>query len=89
MPVTIFFLKLLDVNSVDEHGQTLLHEIARDWNIDIAQFLFQHGIMIDVADNYGRTPLMVAASSNNVEMMTWLINHGGLNPTFIKLIHIE
>lgn len=72
------FLDRLDVNSVDVHGQTLLHEVAREWNVDVAQFLFQQGIMIDVADKYGRTPLMVAASSNNVEMITWLVNHGGL-----------
>ncbi|XP_066929755.1 uncharacterized protein [Clytia hemisphaerica] len=69
-------LKMADVNSVDVHGQTLLHEVAREWNVDVAQFLFQQGIMIDVADKYGRTPLMVAASSNNVEMMTWLVNNG-------------
>ena len=32
-----------DVNSTDKTGQTIFHEIARSWNIDVAKFLITNG----------------------------------------------
>ena len=32
-----------DVNTVDQHGQSMFHEVARSWNVDVAKFLLQHG----------------------------------------------
>lgn len=32
-----------DVNSKDKSGQTVFHEVARSWNIDVARFLIKHG----------------------------------------------
>lgn len=33
-----------DVNSTDKSGQTVFHEVARSWNVDVASFLIEHGI---------------------------------------------
>ena len=33
-----------DINSTDKTGQTVFHEVARSWNIDVATFLIKHGI---------------------------------------------
>ena len=33
-----------DINSADKTGQTVFHEVARSWNVDVAKFLIEHGI---------------------------------------------
>ena len=35
-----------DINTVDKHGQSVLHEVARIWHTDVAQFLLEHGKFI-------------------------------------------
>ena len=32
-----------DINSTDKTGQTIFHEIARSWNVDVAKFLITKG----------------------------------------------
>ena len=32
-----------DINIADQHGQSIFHEVARSWNIDVAKFLLQKG----------------------------------------------
>lgn len=32
-----------DVNSTDRNGQSIFHEVARSWNLDVATFLLEHG----------------------------------------------
>ena len=59
------------------HGQTIFHEVARDWSTDIAIYLLAKGAECDTADHYGRTPLFAAAASNHTEMIIWLVDVGG------------
>ena len=33
-----------DINSTDKTGQTVFHEVARSWNLDVATFLIKNGI---------------------------------------------
>ena len=68
-----------DLTSTDKHGQSIMHEVAREWDTGLAHWLFSQGAPIDVEDNWGRTPLFVAASSNHVPMVKWLIKNGGKN----------
>lgn len=63
----------------DEYGQSLLHEVVREWHTDVAQFLYNRKIDIHQTDRYGRTPLMVAAASDNDLMVKWLLQRGGMN----------
>ena len=32
-----------DINTADQHGQSIFHEVARSWNVDVAKFLLEHG----------------------------------------------
>uniref|UniRef100_UPI00398F4BB0 ankyrin repeat, PH and SEC7 domain containing protein secG-like isoform X2 n=1 Tax=Pristiophorus japonicus TaxID=55135 RepID=UPI00398F4BB0 len=68
-------LKGAKVSTADKHGQTVLHEVARNWHVDIASFLIERGAKVDHADNYGRTPLHVAAALNYVEMIALLLQN--------------
>ena len=35
-----------DINSTDKTGQTVFHEVARSWNIDVARFLIKYGMYV-------------------------------------------
>lgn len=32
-----------DINCMDTNGQTIFHEVARSWNVDVALFLVENG----------------------------------------------
>jgi ankyrin repeat protein len=32
-----------DINCMDTNGQTIFHEVARSWNVDVARFLVENG----------------------------------------------
>lgn len=61
------------VHTTDRHGQSALHEAARDWDLGIAEFLLKYGLDVNIADKYGRTPLHVAAAVDYPEMVQFLI----------------
>ncbi|XP_035826485.1 uncharacterized protein LOC101851051 isoform X3 [Aplysia californica] len=65
-----------DINCTDKYGQTVLHEVARAWHVDVASFLLEHGADVDKKDNYGRTALHVAAAVDYPEMVNLLIEGG-------------
>ncbi|XP_071119382.1 transient receptor potential cation channel subfamily A member 1-like [Haliotis cracherodii] len=65
-----------DINCRDKYGQTILHEIARQWDVDVAKYLLKLGAAVDMADKYGRTPLHVAAASDYPQMIKLLIDSG-------------
>ena len=33
-----------DINTADKYGQTIFHEVARSWNVDVARFLLNRGM---------------------------------------------
>ena len=39
-----------DISSTDKNGQTVFHEVARSWNVDVAKFLIKHGTNL-ILDN--------------------------------------
>ncbi|XP_028405944.1 uncharacterized protein LOC114528490 [Dendronephthya gigantea] len=65
-----------DVNSADKTGQTVFHEVARSWNVDVAKFLLNHGANVNQQDQYGRSPLHVAAAVDYAEMVDFLLENG-------------
>eukprot|EP00058_Branchiostoma_floridae_P024192 XP_002609682.1 hypothetical protein BRAFLDRAFT_123581 [Branchiostoma floridae] len=65
-----------NVNSTDRYGQSVLHEVARAWHIDVAKFLLGKGMDPNQKDVYGRTALHVAAAVNYPEMVEFLVQHG-------------
>ena len=67
------------VNSTDKHGQTVFHEVARNWHPDVAYFLLQKGANINKPDKWGRTPLHSASAVDHAEMVEFLLRNGGKN----------
>ena len=65
-----------NINFTDKHGQTILHEIARAWHMDVAKFLLTHGSDINKGDKKGRTPLHLAVSVGYTDMITFLLENG-------------
>lgn len=66
-----------DLNFMDRYGQTVLHEVARIWHVDVAKFVLENGGDVNSADDYGRTPLHVAAAVDYPEMVEFLVSNGG------------
>ncbi|XP_028395796.1 transient receptor potential cation channel subfamily V member 3-like [Dendronephthya gigantea] len=65
-----------DVNSTDKSGQSIFHEVARSWNLDVALFLLEHGADLNQQDKFGRSPLHVAAAVDYSDMVRFLVKHG-------------
>ena len=38
------FTSGVDVNVTDRYGQSIMHEVARIWHVDVARFMIKHGI---------------------------------------------
>lgn len=66
-----------DLNFTDRYGQTVLHEVARIWHVDVARFVLENGGDVNRADDHGRTPLHVAAAVDYPEMVEFLVSNGG------------
>ena len=79
--IDLVFLKSLvdsgvSINSRDQHGQTILHAIVRDWHSDVALFLIRSNADVNAQDQHGRSPLHLAAALNNLEMVEVLLRNG-------------
>ena len=66
-----------DVNFTDRYGQTVLHEVARIWHVDVARFILENGGDVNKRDEFGRTPLHVAAAVDYPEMVEFLVSSKG------------
>lgn len=62
-----------NVNVTDKYGQTIMHEIAKNWHTDVAKYLIKRGALHEAKDRYGRTPLHLASAVGHVEMIEFLI----------------
>jgi ankyrin repeat protein len=67
----------IDINYRDEDGNTLLHSVAYEGDLNLAQRLLDEFHMaVDVTNNRGETPLMTAAYSGQTGIMRLLLDHG-------------
>ena len=67
----------VDINCTDEHGQTALHALVRDWHPDVVLFAIRNNADVNAADKMGRSPLHLAAAINSVEIANILCQNGG------------
>lgn len=58
-----------------DHGP--LHEAVAHWDLTVVEFLVQHGATVNAVDKEGRTPLHIAAYVNHVDVVIFLLDHGG------------
>ena len=61
-----------NINVTDKYGQTVMHEVAKNWHTDVARFLIKRGAIYDAKDRYGRMPLHLASAVGHVEMIEFL-----------------
>lgn len=78
-----FLKKLLPSNSVYLNSlnftkRTLLHQAVMISDYNIASYLLDAGILANVADNFGETPLFFAARNGDLEMINLLLSKGAL-----------
>ncbi len=73
--VDSLLLKGARINDTSKEGQSVMHEVASNWDTEVADFFFKKGACLTLKDNNGRTPLHMAASSNHVKMIEWLVDH--------------
>ncbi|KAG9232952.1 ankyrin repeat protein, partial [Amylocarpus encephaloides] len=66
----------IDVNDVDRFGRSILWHAACGGNEEVIQILVSHGARIDLADDYGRTPLHAACREGRVSSVEALLNAG-------------
>uniref|UniRef100_A0A914CWQ8 Myotrophin n=1 Tax=Acrobeloides nanus TaxID=290746 RepID=A0A914CWQ8_9BILA len=61
----------------DKYGMTVLHMVAARGNLDVVQWLVEHGkANVEATDNNGRTVLHIAAAQGNLDVVQWLVEHG-------------
>ena len=70
----------VDVNSLDESGQTPLHLAADRGSVDCVTLLLEAGANVLAADSDGFTALHVAVIANQVDVCRVLLKHGA-DPT--------
>ena len=81
-PTDTIDLKMVDrlirnganINITDKYGQTVMHEVAKNWHTDVAKYLIKRGAIYDAKDRYGRTPLHLASAVGHVEMIDYLVS---------------
>ncbi|KAM3929341.1 uncharacterized protein RB166_007111 isoform 2-T3 [Leptodactylus fuscus] len=71
-----FLAQGCDVNEVDRHGQTVMHEICKSWQTEVAEFMIKRHADINKPDHYGVTPLHVAAAMDYPDMISLLLKYG-------------
>ena len=74
--VRILVEKGVDINSVDNYGNTALYFAVLKGDKEIAKLLLDRGAKIDALDKYGRTILHYAVSIGNNEMCRLLMQDG-------------
>lgn len=57
-----------------EGGQRPVHWAAHQGHMHVLQALFDLGIAVDTADNYGKTPLLIAAQNGKTAAVAYLIS---------------
>lgn len=65
-----------DINHHFERGETVLHIIAEEENIDMLQLFLKHHPKINAKDKFRNNPLWTACYSNNLEIIELLLQHG-------------
>lgn len=68
----------VDINVVDDKGNTILHLAIINKNIEVVKTILKDstGLNINFANNMGNTPLHQAALNNDLIMISLLINYG-------------
>ncbi|MYF19982.1 MAG: hypothetical protein F4226_07330 [Synechococcus sp. SB0678_bin_12] len=61
-----------DVNGKDEHGNTLLHQAAKEGQVEAIKVLIGAGARLNLKDKQGHTPKDCAAAANQGDVLNLL-----------------
>ncbi|RWS06381.1 protein phosphatase 1 regulatory subunit 12A-like isoform X4 [Dinothrombium tinctorium] len=67
---------LVDINDCNIDGLTALHQACIDDNIEMVQYLIEHGADVNCCDNEGWTPLHATASCGHSSIVKLLLENG-------------
>lgn len=83
-----------DLKRTTDEGLSTLHQIAiasiprdehmRNLQIMLTQQLLSSGVAVDIRDNRGTTPLMLATAMHNRELVAYLLNRGAAPEAYDK-----
>ena len=82
-------LKEIDINSRDtkSHGQTALHIAAKNGYEDLVKLIVNdYNADINIKDNRGETPLMVACDNYHPNIAKFLVEHAPDDADYAKII---
>ncbi|CAH1724507.1 unnamed protein product [Aphis gossypii] len=65
-----------DINAANADGLTALHQACIDDNLDMVEFLVEHGADVNRGDKEGWTPLHATTSCGFVSIAKYLLEHG-------------
>lgn len=68
-------IKAMDVNMLNEDGETLLHVAAHAGQTKAVELLLSQGANVNAKDNDQFTPALLAAQQNNTHVVLLLITH--------------
>jgi ankyrin repeat protein/V8-like Glu-specific endopeptidase len=69
-------LEGLDVNTIDDHEESLLHWAVKNEKLSAIKFLIKNYVNLDHKDHFKETPLFYAARIGNFEIAKILIQNG-------------
>jgi hypothetical protein len=71
-------------NEVLDHGGTILHRIASNGSIPLAQVALRYGASINYVDTDGNTPLHFAAKDGQMNMFSFLAEQNGCSLSLVN-----
>jgi hypothetical protein len=66
----------VDVDSIDQYGETPLHRAAWEGHDEIVKFLLNNGADVNARTGYGKTPLHRAAWRGHLHVIRFLLENG-------------
>eukprot|EP00794_Sanderia_malayensis_P004237 gene4237-4800_t len=67
---------IVDINELDDHGDSLLHRAAQEGDVDCIRVLVKHGADVNIKNKEGWPPVHLALSHSNIPAMVYLIECG-------------
>lgn len=78
-------IKYIDINAIDENGNTLLHDCIEHKNVKaVARILEQPAIKVNAINNQMKCPLVIAIEKDSEEIVSLLLKHKDINPNGVQ-----
>ncbi len=68
----------MDLNVSDYDGRTAIHLSAAEGNLEVIKYLIEKKVNINPRDRWNGTPLTDAKKCNHIDVIDYLILHGGI-----------